>query len=573
MDRITNALLTEFSQDNGIQSLPEDKRFERFASYLVVSPHLADSFDTADIATGSGGDTGIDAIAIVVNGTLVTDQELVKELAETNGYLDVTFVFVQAERSSSFEGSKIGTFGYGVMDFFKEIPTLPRNEEVKEAAAIMSAIYARSSKFTRGNPVCRLYYVTTGKWVGDANLVARRQTVLDDLTSTRLFREVDFIPLDADSVQRLYNQSKNAIARDFTFANRTLIPEMPGVTEAYLGFLPASEFLALLRDESGVLLKTIFYDNVRDWQDYNAVNSEIRQTLAAQAQRKRFALMNNGVTIIAKTLRATGNRFHIEDYQIVNGCQTSHVLYDQGTTLDDSVIIPLRLIATQDDEIIASIVKATNRQTQVKEEQLLALNDVQKKLEAYFASFDEPRRLYYERRSRQYNTTAGIEKTRIITLTNLIRAYAAFVLDEPHRTTRNFKALLDKVGTTIFGADHRSEPYYAAASALYRLESLFRSGSIEAKYKPARYHILMAARLLASGGRPPRPNSNEMAIFADELTEKFWDQVVAEKLFADAVGVVDEMASGDLHRDNIRTQPFTEAVTRRCRDLIPATEG
>ena len=89
--------------------------------------------------------------------------------------------------------------------------------------------------------------------------------------------------------------------------------------------------------------------------------------------------MNNGVTIIAKTLRATGNRFHIEDYQIVNGCQTSHVLYDQGTTLDDSVIIPLRLIATQDDEIIASIVKATNRQTQVKEEQLLALNDVSEK--------------------------------------------------------------------------------------------------------------------------------------------------------------------------------------------------
>ena len=437
----------------------------------------------------------------------------------------------------------------------------------------MSAIYARSSKFTRGNPVCRLYYVTTGKWVGDANLVARRQTVLDDLNSTRLFREVDFIPLDADSVQRLYNQSKNAITRDFTFANRTLIPEMPGVTEAYLGFLPASEFLALLRDESGVLLKTIFYDNVRDWQDYNAVNSEIRQTLAAQAQRKRFALMNNGVTIIAKTLRATGNRFHIEDYQIVNGCQTSHVLYDQGTTLDDSVIIPLRLIATQDDEIIASIVKATNRQTQVKEEQLLALNDVQKKLEAYFASFDEARRLYYERRSRQYNTTAGIEKTRIITLTNLIRAYAAFVLDEPHRTTRNFKALLDKVGTTIFGADHRSEPYYAAASALYRLESLFRSGSIEAKYKPARYHILMAARLLASGGRPPRPNSSEMARFADELTEKFWDQDVAERLFADAVEVVDEMASGNLHRDNIRTQPFTEAVTRRCRNLVPTAEG
>ena len=222
MDRITSALLAEFSHDNGIQSLPENKRFERFASYLVVSPHLADSFDTADIATGSGSDTGIDAIAIVVNGTLVTDEELVIELTETNGYLDVAFIFVQADRSSSFEGSKIGTFGYGVMDFFKETPTLPRNEAVGEAAAIMSAIYARSSKFTRGNPVCRLYYVTTGKWVGDPNLAARRQTVLDDLNTTRLFREADFIPLDADLVQRLYNQSKEGItlARDAQRGNR-----------------------------------------------------------------------------------------------------------------------------------------------------------------------------------------------------------------------------------------------------------------------------------------------------------------------------------------------------------------
>src|SRR5689334_18785670 len=106
MDRITNALLEEFSRDHGIAGLPEDQRFERFASYLSVLPHLPESFDTADIATGSGGDTGIDAIGIVVNGTLVTDADLVGELADTNGYLDVTFVFVQAERSAAFEAAK-----------------------------------------------------------------------------------------------------------------------------------------------------------------------------------------------------------------------------------------------------------------------------------------------------------------------------------------------------------------------------------------------------------------------------------------------------------------------------------
>lgn len=89
--------------------------------------------------------------------------------------------------------------------------------------------------------------------------------------------------------------------------------------------------------------------------------------------------MNNGVTVIAKTLRTTGNRFYIEDYQIVNGCQTSHILFDQRDVIDTSVMVPLRLISTKDEDVIGSIIKATNRQTEVKEEQLLALSDFQKK--------------------------------------------------------------------------------------------------------------------------------------------------------------------------------------------------
>jgi hypothetical protein len=569
MDRITTALLAEFSSENGIEALPEEERFERFAAYLAVSPHVLDSFDTADIATGSGLDTGIDAIAIIVNGSVVTDVELVPELVQTNGYLDVAFLFVQAERSASFEAAKIGTFGFGVMDFFRDIPTLPRNEAIREAAAVMTTIYRHSARFIRGNPVCRLHYVTTGKWQDDANLVARRQAVVEDLQATRLFREVTFACLGADEVQKLYNQSRNAIARDFTFSDKTVVPDMPGVAEAYLGLLPAPEFLTLLQDDEGNLIKTLFNDNVRDWQDYNAVNAEIRTTLAGPETRTRFALMNNGVTIIAKTLRATGNRFHIEDYQVVNGCQTSHVLHDQRSHLDRTVMVPLRLIATQDEDVMAAIVKATNRQTQVKEEQLLALNDFQKKLEAFFATFDPPHRLYYERRSRQYDTMAGVEKTRTVTLTNLIRAYAAIILEEPHRTTRNFRALIEKVGTEIFGADHRLEPYYLAGVALYRLEYFFRNGTIDPRYKPARHHILLAARLLASGQRPPRANSREAARYADELVAVFWDSDKGEDLVKRAVCIVDTVAGGDLNRDNIRTQPFTQAVTDACRAEAP----
>jgi hypothetical protein len=70
------------------------------------------------------------------------------------------------------------------------------------------------------------------------------------------------------------------------------------------------------------VLSSIFYDNVRHWQEWNAVNREIKNTLESP-NKKLLPLLNNGVTIVAKRVNPTGDKFLIEDYQIVNGCQTS----------------------------------------------------------------------------------------------------------------------------------------------------------------------------------------------------------------------------------------------------------
>lgn len=562
MDRITESLLTEFSKEHGIAHLAEEERFEHFCSFITVRRHFSETFDTADIVVGSGGDTGIDGIAILVNGSLITDLESLEEQSERAGYLDVAFVFIQAERSSGFDSSKIGNFGFGVGDFFKETPRLQRNEKIVAAAEIMTAIYERSSKFKRGNPVCRLYYATTGKWVGDQVLEARRKAVISDLEATQLFREVEFLAVDAERIHKFYRQTKNAISREFNFVNKTVVPDIPGVKEAYLGILPISEFLKLLTDDSGEMYRVLFYDNVRDWLDFNQVNEEIKTTL--DSAKARFVLMNNGITIIARNLQPTGNKFLIEDYSIVNGCQTSHVLFEQRDMLDDSVMIPLRLIGTQDEDVINSIIRATNRQTEVKEEQFYALQEFSKDLERFFQTFEDPYKLYYERRTRQYDRLE-IEKTRIVTPANMIKAFAAMFLDEPQRTTRNYAALKSKVGREIFAKGHRMEPYYVSAFTLYKLEYLFRSGRLEAKYKPARFHILLAARMLSNPGvyQPPL-NSHEMARYCKRISDQLWDTTKSDELLTQAAMVVDYVAAGDFHRDNIRTEPFTQSVMARC---------
>ena len=186
----------------------------------------------------------------------------------------------------------------------------------------------------------------------------------------------------------------------------------------------------------------------------------------AHKKNRRFGEAYD-VTIIARKLRPTGDSFTIEDYQIVNGCQTTNVLFDQRASLDDSVTIPVRLINTKDEEIIKSITKATNRQTRVKPEQLFALQECPKALETYFASFEEQNRLYFERRDRQYDgvvSQGGIQQVRIISFADMIRALAAMFLNEPHKTTRNFGGLKAKVGAHIFAKDQRMDLYYTAAA-------------------------------------------------------------------------------------------------------------
>ena len=406
-----------------------------------------------------------------------------------------------------------------------------------------------------------MFYVTTGKVLEDVNLEARATTAKIDLEHTGLFREVSFYLVGKDVLQRMYQRSKNSVSAKFNFLSKVTIGgEIAGVSQAYSGFLPWSEFKKIVVSDSGSLQRSLFFDNVRDWQEYNEVNSEIRQTLQS-ATKDRFILMNNGVTVIAKSMQVTGNEFVLDDFQIVNGCQTSHVLYDQRDLLDDSILIPFRLISTKDEDVTNSIIRATNRQTVVREDQFFALEEFGKTLELFFSSFPPAQRLYFERRSKQFESL-NIEKTRVTTFANMIRAFASMFLNEPHRATRNYAALRNKVGREIFAQDQRMEPYFVAALALYKLEFFFRNGKLGSQYKPARFHILLAIRILGAGYEMPSLKANKMEGYCKGLTAILQDSVRSEEYITKAAQIVETAANGNFERDSIRTEPFTELVVK-----------
>jgi hypothetical protein len=95
-----------------------------------------------------------------------------------------------------------------------------------------------------------------------------------------------------------------------------------------------------------------------------------------------------------------------------------------------------------------------------------------------------------------------------------------------------------------------------------RLEYLFRASRLDPKFKPSRYHVLLAARLLANRSLMPKMNARDMEKYCKVITDILWDADGADGLLATAARAVETVAGGDLSGDNVRTQKFTEDLVK-----------
>jgi hypothetical protein len=553
MDLVTRNLLSTFRDQEAFpEGLDDPTLFEHFANFCVISKEYSDDFEVEDIHVAGGDDLQLDGVGIVVNGVIVDTTDEIDDLAQANKYLDVIFVFVQAKTGPDFSGSEISNMFYGLRDLFAEAPKLPRNESLSAKERVIRHMYLNSALFKHGNPKIIIYYVTTGKWQEDAKLVGRVNNELTTLEELNIFRSPPvFVPIDARALQALFNRAQNALTKTFTFASKVTLPAMDGVREAYLGFISAADYLAMITDDDGNLLRGLFYENVRDYQGDNPVNLEIAQTLQEGA-RGAFVLFNNGITIVAEEMASTGDQFTLSGFQVVNGCQTSHVLFNNRDYITDRVFIPLKVVAAAQPDLRNQIIKATNRQTVVRTEELSALTDFQKSLEQYYAAIPEDHRLYYERRSQQFRAAPGIEKIRVVTISNQIRSFASMFLNRPHQASRYYGTLLKDIESSIFIEGHPPIAYFVSAYGLFRVESLLRRHLIDNRYRPFKYHLLGIVRMLVMGRDLPPLNSNRFEKQCQELLAALSDEAQCLSRFNRACGVIDVILARDYNRDKAK---------------------
>src|SRR5262249_20745951 len=147
-------------------------------------------------------------------------------------------------------------------------------------------------------------------------------------------------------------------------ARRVELPYIPGVKQAFVGVVRARELVdGVLLDEHKDRRLHLYDENLRDFLGTvrNPVNSEIEETLANGLRSSQFAVLNNGVTIVVRSLVASPTDILLRGPRVVNGCQTCNVLELNREKLADDVTVNVRVIESSDVEVVSAIVRATNR--------------------------------------------------------------------------------------------------------------------------------------------------------------------------------------------------------------------
>ena len=568
MEAVLESYINDFCNIFNFTKEDDSTKFEHFCNYVII-PKLEETKEAIEsVNVGDRANPGIDGISITVNDHVVTTKEQVDYFLTALGRLEVEFHFIQAKTTSAFSMPEITSFISCIKDFFNSKTSFNFNDETLRLHELKEYIYSKSLKM-QDNPILTIVYASAGQWIDDKNLMAAINISVAELRTAGYFKEVHFKPYDRDLLKKSYRELRNSISRSIEFEKHTILPQISDVDEAFIGMLPASEFLKLICNDQNEMLRNIFYDNVRDFQGFNSVNTEIKSTLESDEDKNKFSLLNNGVTIVAKNIKKIGTTFTISNYQIVNGCQTSHVIYYNRKYINDAVFIPVKIIVTQNYDLMSKIIRANNRQTLVGTEAFEILSPFHKYLEEFYTSQSEKHgiSLYYERRSKQYEPS-NLLRSNYITLSNQIKSFVAMYFNEPiNASQRYFGELLELYKSKLFLENHLGYPYFISGLTLNLVENYFNNRLINKSYKRFKYHILMLVRIILTQNNIPEFNSRKMEQEGKELIAKLLDK----KVFADAVENAVQIIEKNLSTDNYEYRNAHTNI-KFVENLIPSSK-
>lgn len=243
---------------------------------------------------------------------------------------------------------------------------------------------------------------------------------------------------------------------------------------------------------NGIADQSLFALNVRGTLGGTQVNKDIVKSIRNSSNHKKFPLFHNGITIVCKKFTHEDNSVIIENYYVVNGCQSLSSLYENESYLTDDLRILTKIIQTSEDSDLSKIITAySNNQNGVKARDFKSNNPIQIRLQNEFKSLYGNEYAYEIKRGESSGLTAISNEDAGLHL-------MAFDLKEPWSTHRKYQIFDDKY-SEIFGGPKVSSDRIVMLTNIMSV-IIDGMGKIEnelvRKYNLTKYIILYITRML-----------------------------------------------------------------------------
>ena len=444
--------------------------FEFFTAEQILKDFDLSGDEIESGLVGDGGDGGIDAIYLLVNGELVQEDPDYSYLKRD---ITIDLIIVQSKTHPGFQETPIERFisvSNDLFDLSKDLSKLTGiyNEALLEVIRHLHDLWRQlAHRFPTLNVA--FFYACKG-----AN------------PSDNLYHKVEFLenkvkehfPSSTFRFEFLGASNLLSLARQHPKKTYSLpLAETPISSENQVGFVclvGLRDFYKFITDESGSLRRQILEANVRDYQGRTQVNEDIQDTLQ-NATTEDFWWLNNGVSILATKASLSGKTLTIEDPLIVNGLQTSTEIYNyfrrSDKTNEERKILAKVMVPTE-DESRDRVIKATNSQTPVQAASLRATDKIHRDIEEYL----RPKGLFYDRRKNYYKNE-GKPREKIVGIPYVAQAVMAIVLRKPDTARARPSSLLktEENYAKVFDATYPIRLYYVCVEAMRAVEHYLRS--------------------------------------------------------------------------------------------------
>jgi len=494
-----------------------DETFELFTAELITRDHQLD-WDEIDSGIVDGGNDGqIDAIYLLVDNVLIRELKDFKASATRKGAaLDV--IIIQSKNTAKFEEnpySKMRTTIQDIFDLGKPLKSLTNtyNSDVLRQASNFREVY-KALASRKGSLSFRVVYASKGDASKCSSKMKTDKVAIESFLEKMYYKpevKVDFI--GASELIELARQP-TTISKEIKFSRP---PTSDGSSDGWVGLLKLTEFFRLISDEDGNLLVGLLNANVRDYEKNSDVNDEILESLQAADATIDFWRLNNGVTILCDDVRPTTQEvFHVETPLIVNGLQTTNVIWNHFSSddanHDDQRHVLLKLIKANEEDVRARIIRSTNRQTPIQLSQLRATDHIHTDIELFFKSNGS----FYERRKNQYKNE-GRARNLIYTLSEVAQSVISVVLGRPDTARARPGTLLkkDEDYTRIFSDKRGLQTYLACAQLVRKAEAYLRDRNEPRKnVNNLKFYLAYAApRVWLNKPRPTSDDFDSLNLF------------------------------------------------------------